>query len=73
LRAFSVRRDRLGWEFLALNVVAGLLLVTEGRGLLKTLFEATSAFGTVGRRSARPARPSVWPATSPRPAGCSSS
>ncbi|MDP2317884.1 MAG: TrkH family potassium uptake protein [Acidobacteriota bacterium] len=34
--------------FLALNVVAGLLLTTEGRGLLPTLFEATSAFGTVG-------------------------
>jgi trk system potassium uptake protein TrkH len=34
--------------FLALNIVAGLLLVTEGRDLLPTLFEATSAFGTVG-------------------------
>jgi trk system potassium uptake protein TrkH len=34
--------------FLALNVVAGLLLVTEERELLPTLFEATSAFGTVG-------------------------
>ena len=34
--------------FLALNVVAGLLLVTEGRDLLPTLFETTSAFGTVG-------------------------
>lgn len=34
--------------FLALNVVAGLLLTTEGRGLLPTLFETTSAFGTVG-------------------------
>ena len=34
--------------FLALNIVAGLLLVTEGRDLLPTLFETTSAFGTVG-------------------------
>jgi trk system potassium uptake protein TrkH len=34
--------------FLALNIVAGLLLVTEGRELLPTLFETTSAFGTVG-------------------------
>ena len=29
-------------------MVAGLLLVTEGRELLPTLFETTSAFGTVG-------------------------
>jgi trk system potassium uptake protein TrkH len=34
--------------FLALNVVAGLLLAIEGRELLPVLFEATSAFGTVG-------------------------
>ena len=34
--------------FLALNAVAGLLLVSEGRGLLPTLFETASAFGTVG-------------------------
>jgi trk system potassium uptake protein TrkH len=34
--------------FLALNVVAGLLLLTENRELLPTLFETTSAFGTVG-------------------------
>jgi trk system potassium uptake protein TrkH len=34
--------------FLALNAVGGLLLITEGRDLLPTLFEATSAFGTVG-------------------------
>ncbi len=34
--------------FLGLNVVAGLVLLTEGRGLLPTLFETTSAFGTVG-------------------------
>jgi trk system potassium uptake protein TrkH len=43
-RAFSI--CLIG--FLALNVVAGLLLVTEGRDLLPTLFETTSAFGTVG-------------------------
>ena len=35
-------------SFLALNGVAALLLVTEGRELLPTLFETTSAFGTVG-------------------------
>jgi trk system potassium uptake protein TrkH len=35
-------------SFLALNVVSGLLLVTEGREMLPTLFETTSAFGTVG-------------------------
>ncbi|MBI4264171.1 MAG: Trk family potassium uptake protein [Acidobacteria bacterium] len=34
--------------FLALNGVAALLLVIEGRELLPTLFETTSAFGTVG-------------------------
>ena len=34
--------------FVALNVVAWLALLTEGRDLLKTLFETTSAFGTVG-------------------------
>lgn len=34
--------------FLALNAVAGLLLVIEGRQLLPVLFETTSAFGTVG-------------------------
>lgn len=34
--------------FLALNTIAGLLLVIEGRQLLPTLFETTSAFGTVG-------------------------
>ena len=43
-RAFSI--CLIG--FLALNVVAGLLLITEGRDLLPTLFETTSAFGTVG-------------------------
>lgn len=34
--------------FLALNGIAALLLVSEGRDLLPTLFETTSAFGTVG-------------------------
>ena len=34
--------------FLALNVVAALLLITEDRGLLPTLFETVSAAGTVG-------------------------
>lgn len=43
-RAFSI--CLIG--FLGLNIVAGLLLVTEGRELLPTLFETTSAFGTVG-------------------------
>jgi trk system potassium uptake protein len=43
-RAFSI--CLIG--FLALNIVAGLLLVGEKRELLPTLFETTSAFGTVG-------------------------
>ena len=34
--------------FVAMNGVAWLLLLTEGRDLLKTLFETASAFGTVG-------------------------
>jgi trk system potassium uptake protein TrkH len=34
--------------FVALNSVAWLVLLFEGRDLLKTLFETTSAFGTVG-------------------------
>ncbi len=33
---------------LALNLVMGALLVVEGQTLLPTLFESTSAFGTVG-------------------------
>lgn len=40
--------------FLALNTVAGLLLVVEGRDLLRTLFETTSAFGTVGLSTGQP-------------------
>ena len=39
---------RASSAFLALNGVAALLLLTEGRDLLRTLFETTSAFGTVG-------------------------
>jgi trk system potassium uptake protein TrkH len=35
-------------SFLAMNGIAALLLITEGRQLLPTLFETTSAFGTVG-------------------------
>jgi trk system potassium uptake protein TrkH len=34
--------------FLAVNAVAGVLLISEGRDLLRTLFETTSAFGTIG-------------------------
>ena len=34
--------------FVTMNSAAWVLLLTEGRDLLKTLFEATSAFGTVG-------------------------
>lgn len=34
--------------FLALNLVAGLLLIVEAQPLLPILFETTSAFGTVG-------------------------
>jgi trk system potassium uptake protein TrkH len=43
-RAFSI--SLIG--FLALNVVAGILLLNEERQLLPILFETTSAFGTVG-------------------------
>ena len=43
-RAFAVSL----LAFLALNAVAGILLVMEERPLLQTLFETTSAFGTVG-------------------------
>ena len=35
-------------SFLAMNAIAALLLLTEGRQLLPTLFETASAFGTVG-------------------------
>jgi trk system potassium uptake protein len=40
--------------FLALNVVAGLLLTVERQNLLPTLFETTSAFGTVGLSMGQP-------------------
>jgi trk system potassium uptake protein TrkH len=40
--------------FLALNMVAGWLLIAEGRSLLPTLFETTSAFGTVGLSMGHP-------------------
>jgi trk system potassium uptake protein TrkH len=40
--------------FLALNVVAVLLLVVERQTLLTALFETTSAFGTVGLSMASP-------------------
>ncbi len=44
-------------SFLALNVVAGLLLATQARGLLPTLFETASAFGTVGLSMSEPGAP----------------
>lgn len=34
--------------FVLLNGIAGIVLITEGRDLMHTLFETTSAFGTVG-------------------------
>ncbi len=34
--------------FVTMNAAAWLILLTQGRGLLPTLFETTSAFGTVG-------------------------
>ena len=40
--------------FLTLNGIAGLLLIEEGRDLLRTLFETTSAFGTVGLSMGQP-------------------
>jgi trk system potassium uptake protein TrkH len=40
--------------FLALNLVAGMILIAEGRNLLATLFETTSAFGTVGLSVGQP-------------------
>jgi trk system potassium uptake protein TrkH len=43
-RAFSICL----LAFFGVNVVTGILLLTERRELLPTLFEATSAFGTVG-------------------------
>jgi trk system potassium uptake protein TrkH len=43
--------------FLSVNVVAAILLVTEGRDLLPTLFEVVSAFGTVGLSTAEAGSP----------------
>lgn len=43
--------------FVAMNGVAWALLVTEGRDLLSTLFETTSAFGTVGLSMGQPGSP----------------
>ena len=43
--------------FVALNAVAWLALLTEGRSLLETLFETTSAFGTVGLSMGQPGAP----------------
>jgi trk system potassium uptake protein TrkH len=49
-RAFAVEVI----AFLALNTVVAFLLVVEGRDLMKTLFETTSAFGTVGLSMGQP-------------------
>lgn len=43
-RAFAVTLI----AFLGVNVVSGLLLIAERQDLLRTLYETTSAFGTVG-------------------------
>jgi trk system potassium uptake protein TrkH len=43
--------------FLVLNGVAALLLILEGQDLLRTLFETTSAFGTVGMSMGLPGTP----------------
>jgi trk system potassium uptake protein TrkH len=40
--------------FLAINVVTGVLLMCEGRDLLRTMFETTSAFATVGLSMGHP-------------------
>lgn len=40
--------------FLALNGLAAVLLISERRDLLQTLFETTSAFGTVGLSTGQP-------------------
>jgi trk system potassium uptake protein TrkH len=40
--------------FLALNLVAALVLIAERRDFLASLFETTSAFGTVGLSMGRP-------------------
>ncbi len=43
--------------FLSVNIIAGALLVIEGTDLLRTLFEAVSAFGTVGLSAGVPGTP----------------
>ena len=43
--------------FLAMNAIAMTLLIIEGRDLLPTLFETTSAFGTVGMSMGLPGTP----------------
>jgi trk system potassium uptake protein TrkH len=43
--------------FLALNLVTGVLLVIEGTDFVRTLFEAASAFGTVGLSTGMPGTP----------------
>lgn len=43
--------------FLSVNIVAGALLIIEGTDLLRTLFEAVSAFGTVGLSAGVPGTP----------------
>jgi trk system potassium uptake protein TrkH len=43
--------------FLAVNAVAGVILIAEGRDLMATLFETTSAFGTVGLSTGEGGRP----------------
>ena len=43
--------------FLAVNLIAGALLLSEGRTLMATLFETTSAFGTVGLSMSEGGRP----------------
>lgn len=44
-------------SFLGLNLVAGVVLISEGRPLMATLFETTSAFGTVGLSMGEGGRP----------------
>lgn len=43
--------------FLSVNLIAGALLVIEGKDLLRTLFESVSAFGTVGLSTGVPGTP----------------
>jgi trk system potassium uptake protein TrkH len=43
--------------FLALNLVTGVLLVLEDTDFVRTLFEAASAFGTVGLSTGTPGTP----------------